>query len=200
MDVAIRLFLVLGTLYVVGDIMYSQNGPRAHWRIFRVVMEFCLIMVVNALIMASLIGVLYVLGRMGSHLISGFDLYLTASGKINGSNIMVLIFVLVFLTAFIQLLLRKRMEGHWLWLSMNGEEYQIFEYFIQWTTIFCVVYQCFFDGFATLAQWSGATSAQEIFQIALSPDNLNLVLQPLLISSWILVVLERTSSERSDKC
>lgn len=197
MDVAIRLFLVLGTLYVVGDIMYSQSGPRAHWRIFRVVMEFCLIMVVNALIMAALLVIIYGLAHGAEQLFPGFSLYLTESGKINGSNIMVLIFVLVFLTAFIQLLIRKRAEGHWLWLSMNAEEYQIFEYFIQWTTIFCVVYQCFFDGFATLAQWSGATSAQEVFEIALSPDNLNLVLQPLLISSWILVVLERTSSEHS---
>ena len=196
MDVVIRLFLVLGTLYVVGDIMYSQSGPRAHWRIFRVVMEFCLIMVANALIMAGLVSIFYVLERLCAQTFPGFDLYLTESGKINGSNIMVLIFVLVFLTAFFQLFLRKRMEGHWLWLSMNDEEYQIFEYFIQWTTIFCVVYQCFFDGFATLAQWSGATSAQEVFRIALSPNNLNLVIQPLLISSWILVVLERTGSER----
>jgi hypothetical protein len=191
----VRIALVLVPLYVAGRIMFKGEGVDRRLKIMRVVGSFVGILVVNALIMLALLALTVVAEYAITSAFPDHELFLfTADGRLSGANLLVYIFLLIFVTAFIHYWFRGRLKRVWPRLNLDDSECAIFEYFIQWVTIYLVVYQCFFEGFQTLFEWfeeSGETSLQGIFQIALSPSNINLVIQPLLISAWVLVVLER---------
>lgn len=193
MSFLLNMLLVVGVFYLAGRIMFAHN-ERKHLSVVHVMVSFLGIMVVNALIMSLLLVVFFVVGAAIIAL-SGSEsgLLFDSAGRLDASNMLVIIFVLIFATAFIHYALRRPLLKRNPPFCLSADEYQIFEYFIQWVTIYLVVYQCFFDGFRSLAAWSelGETTLQSIFEVALTPTNLNLVVQPLLISSWVLVVLER---------
>ena len=75
---------------------------------------------------------------------------------------------------------------------MSEETFQVAEYVIQWMTLFLAIYQFFFNGLSDLiTSESGNANASYMFTILLSPDNINLILQPVLFSTWVMVVIER---------
>lgn len=75
---------------------------------------------------------------------------------------------------------------------MSEETFQVAEYVIQWMTLFLAIYQFFFNGLSDfIASESGNANASYMFTILLSPDNINLILQPVLFSTWVMVVIER---------
>lgn len=82
-------------------------------------------------------------------------------------------------------------------LTVSSKTYQIAEYIIQWTTIFLAAYQFFFNGLRDLVTsiWS-QNEASYMFRIVLSPENINLILQPVLFSTWIMVVVESLYARR----
>ena len=50
----------------------------------------------------------------------------------------------------------------------------------------------FFNGLSDfIASESGNANASYMFTSLLSPDNINLILQPVLFSTWVMVVIER---------
>ncbi|MGI6230117.1 MAG: SA1002 family membrane protein [Tractidigestivibacter sp.] len=197
----IRIALVLVPLYVAGRIMFKGEGVARRLKIMRVVGSFVGILAVNALIMLALLALTVAAEYLITSTFPDHEIFLfTVDGHLSGANLLVYIFLLIFVTAFIHYWLRGRLKRVWPRLDLDDDECTIFEYFIQWVTIYLVVYQCFFEGFQTLFEWfeeSGETSLQGIFQIALSPSNINLVIQPLLIAAWVLVVLERFARENA---
>ena len=191
----LKVGLVLLALYTAGRIMFQGRGRAEHFRMMHIVASFALIVVANAFIMLGLMALSALLLIGLAWLIPSWNPDLiTSEGKIAGSNLLVYILLLIFYTAFAHYFLRRRLAPHVRFLRLDDEEYQVFEYFIQWLTIYLVVYQCFFEGFSAVFRWfdpeQGATM-QDMFQIALTPTNINLVMQPLLIATWVLVVLER---------
>ena len=198
----IKTFIVLGLLFIAGRIMYQGRGKRYRFRMLHIVVNFVLIMAVNAIIMGLLIAVAVALevaaGMFAPELAVPF---FTPSGKLAGDNPLVFLFVIIFLTAFVHYGLRAFLRSISKLFVLENDEISIFEYFIQWTTIYFVVYQCIFEGFASYFAWAGAGAdgIQDIFEILLKPENINLVVQPLLISSWILVVLERFARQNKIK-
>lgn len=77
-------------------------------------------------------------------------------------------------------------------LRLDIEEYEIFEYFIQWMTIYLVIYQFLFEGLKELTQaLSDTKTVNNIFSVILFPDNINIVMQPLIIATWIVIVMEK---------
>lgn len=190
----VRLVIVMVILYGAGRIMYQGRSKKVRFRMYHVVAAFVLIMVVNALIMAALLVVSFGAMAVLFHFFPGLHFLFSEEGKLSGANLLTYIFVLIFLTAFAQYGLRHcKPIRERRWFTLGDDEYQIIEYFIQWITIYLVIYQSFFDGLSSLVMLAqqDATTIQEVFSIALAPQNLNLVLQPMLISSWVLVVLER---------
>lgn len=192
----VRLVVVFATLYVVGRIMYQGRSPKTRWRLFHVVLEFFLVMAGNAVVMAAIVALFALACRWLAPLGLPWTLVLTEDGRLSGGNLMLAIFLLVFVSAIVQYAVRALLDDRWHWLLMGDDEYQIFEYFIQWLTIFCVVYQCIFEGFADLGT---SVDVRQAFEIALAPDNINLVLQPLLLSSWITVVMERFARKNAPR-
>ena len=198
----IKTFIVLGLLFIAGRIMYQGRGKRYRFRMLHIVVNFVLIMAVNAIIMGLLIAVAVALevaaGMFAPELAVPF---FTPSGKLAGDNPLVFLFVIIFLTAFVHYGLRAFLRSISKLFVLENDEISIFEYFIQWTTVYFVVYQCIFEGFASYFAWAGAGAdgIQDIFEILLKPENINLVVQPLLISSWILVVLERFARQNKIK-
>ena len=202
MEAAIKTLIVLAVLFLAGRIMYQGRGKRYRFRMLHVVLNFALVMAVNALIMAFLLGIAIVLeiaaGIYAPELAIPF---FTPSGKLAGDNLLVFLFVIIFFTAFVHYGLRAALSHVFKVFWLEDDEISIFEYFIQWLTIYFVVYQCIFEGFASYFAWvgGGIDGIQEIFEIMLRPENINLVVQPLLISSWILVVLERFAHQNKAK-
>ena len=198
----IKALIVLGLLFIAGRIMYQGRGKRYRFRMLHVVVNFVLIMAVNAIIMGILLGISIALevaaGMFAPELVIPF---LTPSGKLAGDNLLVFLFAIIFLTAFIHYGLRAFLGSISRLFVLEDDEISIFEYFIQWLTIYFVVYQCIFEGMASYVAWAGAglDGIQDIFEILLRPEHINLVVQPLLISGWILVVLERFARQNKDK-
>lgn len=199
MAVIARALIVLVTLYACGRIMYQGDDPKVHWRMLHVVAEFCAVMVGNALVMGAIAALTWAVTRLPGPARAVVDLLVTDDGRLSGGTLMLAIFLLVFVTAIAQYELRRLLSKRFGWVRMGSDEYQIFEYIIQWLTIFCVVYQCFFEGFASVARLGHPDGLQGFFSIALTPANINLVLQPLLISSWVTVVLERFARQNAPK-
>ena len=201
-EAAVRALIVLLVLYVAGRIMYQGKGRRHRFRMLHVVLNFVLIMAVNALIMALLVGLsvaLEVAASIGApQLVVDF---FTPEGKLAGDTLLLYLFVLIFLTAFVHYGLRRLLRSVFRVFELEDDEISIFEYFVQWLTIYLVVYQCIFEGLGSLLTWAapGAEGIGDVFEIMLRPENINLVVQPLLISSWILVVLERFARQNRDR-
>lgn len=83
-------------------------------------------------------------------------------------------------------------------LTLSQEEFEISEYLIQWLTIYVVVYQMLFDSLKSLgALLPQITNWQASFEVLLSPSNINAVIQPLLIATWVAIVLEKLSARHS---
>lgn len=193
MSFLLNTLLIVGVFYLAGRIMFAHN-ERKHLSVIHVLVSFVGIMLVNALIMALLLIALFAVSAAIVAITNSDDgMLFDSTGRLKASNMLVAIFVLIFATAFIHYALRKPLLKRHALFQLGSDEYQIFEYFIQWVTIYLVVYQCFFEGFRSFVTWyeMGDTTLKSIFEVALTPTNLNLVIQPLLIASWVLVVLER---------
>lgn len=112
--------------------------------------------------------------------------------RLDGTEMLFFIFVIIFVAAILHFLFRESLMKRHLIFRFNDDEYVINEYLIQWSTIYLAVYQFMFDGVKDVArQVLASESSQEIFNIVLSPENINLAVQPLLICSWIALVMER---------
>ncbi|AZA11651.1 SA1002 family membrane protein [Corynebacterium gerontici] len=113
-------------------------------------------------------------------------------GRIDGTEMLFFIFVIIFVAAILHFRFRETLLKRRLLFHFNADEYVINEYLIQWSTIYLAVYQFMFDGIKDVAKELVASeTSQQIFNIVLSPENINLAVQPLLICSWIALVMER---------
>ena len=104
---------------------------------------------------------------------------------------------LMMAAALIQTYIHRFLSKRFTFLTVSSKTYQIAEYIIQWTTIFLAAYQFFFNGLRDLVTsiWS-QNEASYMFRIVLSPENINLILQPVLFSTWIMVVVESLYARR----
>lgn len=115
----------------------------------------------------------------------------TGLGKFRAGTFLLMTLTLMMAAALIQTYIHRFLSKHFTFLTVSSKTYQIAEYIIQWTTIFLAAYQFFFNGLRDLvtSMWS-KNEASYMFKIVLSPENINLILQPVLFSTWIMVVVE----------
>lgn len=160
--------------------------------------------VVNAFLMLTLVALFGSLLLLIPSSLWGEDLlddtastFSTGVGKFRAGTFLLMALSLMMAAALIQIYLHRAVSKRFPSLRVSAKTYQIAEYIIQWTTIFLAVYQFFFNGLRELVTsiWS-QTEASYMFKIVLAPENINLILQPVLFSTWIMVVVESLNARR----
>lgn len=121
----------------------------------------------------------------------------TGLGKFRAGTFLLMTLTLMMAAALIQSYIHRATIRRFPRLEVSEETFQVAEYVIQWMTLFLAIYQFFFNGLSDfIASESGNANASYMFTILLSPDNINLILQPVLFSTWIMVVIESLYARR----
>ncbi|MBB4071743.1 SA1002 family membrane protein [Canibacter oris] len=208
----VQLVVVIGLLYAIGRLTYGgvgkiDNGGKYKFinSLVQLLWMFCINGFVFALlaVFAVILLTLYdFLSTPESYqdIAGGGQILENAIGSFPGGAFLLTLLILIFATAIVTFLGRKKIRRRTDKWQLNEEGYEIGEYFIQWITIYLAVYQFFFDGLQDLIALAvTAETAKEVFDIALSPRNINLIAQPVLISTWILVVMEKLRLRNSQQ-
>lgn len=211
MPVLCLLLILLVVLYAMGR--FALGKGTTAWSFLRVFGFFLAIMVGNIIILAFVVAILlFIMAAVGSvvfafnpNLERSADAILdtllsdnvqaTASlsvGKFPTVQWLLALLIIIFIVALVHAWIRRGLLQKFQILRMTETEYEISEYFIQWATIYIVIYQLFFDALHSVTTLlPELTSWQSAFEVILSPTNLNAVSQPLLIATWVTIVLER---------
>lgn len=194
----LQTIIVIVLFYIVGALTYRTKEQKK-FKFLKVLVTFIGTLISNAI----LLSVLIVLSSAVTLLISTyfFDVnelmnqdipIFTGQEKFETGNTLLAILIFILLTAVTQFKIRKFFLRKIPFLQMELDEYEICEYFIQWMTIYLVIYQFLFDGLKEITKFvSDVSTADNVFAVMLSPENMNLVIQPLLIASWIVMVMEK---------
>ncbi|HJF11711.1 SA1002 family membrane protein [Corynebacterium falsenii] len=177
--------------YAIDHLVYRGQKDLSPTTFLKVLFNFLFMLVTSAVCLLLIMTV--ILGGLAlfDWAIDGFSQE-QILGRINGTEMLFFIFVIIFLGAMVHFLFREFLIKHGWIFRFRDDDYVINEYLIQWSTIYLAVYQFMFDGVKNVAKELVASdNTQEIFNIVLSPENINLAVQPLLICSWIALVMER---------
>lgn len=194
---AVLVGVVIFLFYLVGRAIYRGDGRR-EYSFVAVAGHFIALLVGSGLIML-------VVALLGAILFGAVELvhelFVVAEApeevarqalRFKGGNFLLLLLIAMLTTALIHLWVRRRATERWTVLALGEEETDIVEYFIQWMTIYLAVYQFMFEGLQQVyGLLTDAADARAFFAIVLSPRNINLVVQPLLISAWMTVAMEK---------
>lgn len=188
MFILLEFIILLSLLYIIGKLIYKRNNEKK-LTFIKVILNFFLIIVTNAIIIFLFLGSIF--GIM--LLFSSDDESLFIREKFPTVQFLLILLIVIISVAILQFVLRKRFLKKFIFLQLDVEEYEICEYYIQWVTIYVVVYQFLFDGISSIFKILPELNLDHsyMFSVILSPNNINLVIQPLLISTWILIVMEK---------
>lgn len=189
--------IVVYLFYRVGRAIY-RGDARREYSFVAVAGHFAALLVGSGLIMlvVALVGAaLFGLVELVHELLVVGDVPQSAAAhllRFKGGNFLLVLLIVMLVTALIHLWVRRRVTERWGFLALGEEETDIVEYFIQWMTIYLAVYQFMFEGLQQVyGMLTDAADARAFFAIVLSPRNINLVVQPLLISAWMTVAMEK---------
>lgn len=193
MFIFLEIIALLILLYVIGRLIYKKKEEK-HYTFLKILINFIVIMISNAILMLFLATITFT-----------FFMLIPESEEVDLNyrlpTVQILIFILIFIliTAILQFLIRKKLFKKYNFLKLDLEDYEICEYFVQWVTIYIVVYQFLFEGLSQLINLIPEFKKDyaQLFSVILSPQNINFVIQPLLIATWILVVMEKIKLRNS---
>ncbi|MFW0110854.1 SA1002 family membrane protein [Rothia sp. P5766] len=209
MTFVIQLIVLLSLLYLVGRLSNPKKFRDSNddYSFITVLAHMLIILVTSALILSGQIIIL----------LAGLALYTWctqdpaapvpleddmlnvgfSSYKFDGGNFLLGIAILILITAIVHFWVRAKFFERFPRHSPDMKEIEISEYFIQWLTIYLAVYQFIFDGLKNAFSFVDTPeNTAAFFNIALTPQNINLVLQPLLIASWITLVISKIRLQR----
>lgn len=194
---AVLVGVVIFLFYLVGRAIYRGDGRR-EYSFVAVAGHFIALLVGSGLIMLVVAvagAILFGVVELVHELVIVGDAPQAVAARVlrfKGGNFLLLLLIAMLSTALIHLGLRRRVIERWSVLALGEEETDIVEYFIQWMTIYLAVYQFMFEGLQQVyGLLTDAADARAFFSIVLSPRNINLVVQPLLISAWMTVAMEK---------
>lgn len=188
MFILLEFIILLSLLYIIGKLIYKRNNEKK-LTFIKVILNFFLIIVTNAIIISLFLGSIFSIML----LFSSDAESLSIREKFPTVQFLLILLIVIISVAILQFILRKKFLKKFTFLQLDVEEYEICEYYIQWVTIYVVVYQFLFDGISSIFKILPELNLDHayMFSVILSPNNINLVIQPLLISTWILVVMEK---------
>lgn len=177
--------------YAIDHLVYRGQKDLSPTTFLKVLFNFLFMLVTSAVCLLLVMGAILVGLVLLDRTFDGVSQERVLE-SINGTEMLFFIFVIIFLGAMLHFLFREFLIKRGWIFRFRDDDYVINEYLIQWSTIYLAVYQFMFDGVKNVAEELVASSnTQEIFNIVLSPENINLAVQPLLICSWIALVMER---------
>ncbi|WP_336249071.1 SA1002 family membrane protein [Stomatohabitans albus] len=191
----IQIIGIITIFYFIDLIINRGKEGKSRFRFLYIAINFIIMVVAGAISV-----VLAAIPIGGSALL--IDGYLELidgifHSKFNSTSFLLMIFIIVFVAGIIQFYLRLFMINRGWLKRLGSEDIEIIEYFIQWSTIYLAVYQFMFDGInQVFSEVIGASTAKDMFQVILTPRNINLAMQPILISTWIAVVIEKLRQRR----
>lgn len=202
----VNALLAIGVLWLflrAGRMIYANHSEKKY-AFVRVFFEL-IIVLLGAGILLVLLGVFATVFFGGVEIASEFimgDAYDSSNmedfSKFKGGNFLLLLTLLIMGASLIHVRIRTKLRGRLRVFQLSEDEYDIIEYFIQWLTIFLAVYQFMFDGLQSVVVFlDSAQTAQEFFNIVLSPRNINIVVQPLLISGWMTIGIEKLRARQA---
>lgn len=169
--------LVIALLYYLGRLIY----PRVGWHNFiliKVLAQLCWLTITSFLLIILLLVGCLIVALLIEDLIP--NSYAAPINKLATGQIMLIILA----AAILHIKLRRRLFQRFRWLHLSSQEAELIEYYIQWITIYVVVYQFAFDGVSNLVSHIPELYVgPQAFAVVLSPQNINLILRPLLITS-----------------
>lgn len=193
-----QLVITLVLLYAIGTQMFRSHREKK-FSFISVLLHFLILLMGSGLVLLVVTVFLVLVAGILDAIFFPFPADVEAYGNLSqiigrfptGSFLMGVLIVIL-LSALVHFSLRRKMKQKFSLLKLSEDEYEICEYFIQWVTIYLAVYQFFFDGLHKIfLRMSSAQDVSQIFDVLLSPTNINLLLQPLLITTWIVVVMEK---------
>ncbi|RRC94964.1 SA1002 family membrane protein [Schaalia canis] len=206
MAVLIQAVIVLILLYVIGRIVYRGRSD-AEYSFVAVMLHFLIMLATTAIVlpvvamgMMSLATIIELIRDPSIFVDIETSPFGQTFGKFEGGSFLLGLLIMILLTAIVHYCWRQMVMQVLPLLRLSGDDYEISEYFIQWMTIYLAVYQFFFDGMRSIVVLiDGELTAEETFDIILNPANVNLVIQPLLISTWIVIVMEKLRARHHEK-
>lgn len=202
----IALFLlVIALFFHAGHLIYTK---QRHRRVaFLNVFIHLIFIGVCSLLLLILVGAALFLILLGAEALYEFIItsqgstYIADEGvKFRGGNFLLLLTCTIMGAALLNTHLRIFLRKRFKFLQLEQDDFDIIEYFIQWMTIFLAVYQFIFTGLESAIQFiESAQSAERFFNILLNPQNINLVMQPILISSWMTIGIEKLRGRQEHK-
>lgn len=200
---AVFFFVLLCVLLLLmGRVVYGKHTQM--FTFLKVGAHFVVQMVTNALFFAMVVAfftallglVIWLLPDVQADAIIEGQEHLT--DKFPTVTVLFFLLIVIFLVALLQVGAQRWVTRRFPRLTLSQEEFEISEYLIQWLTIYVVVYQMLFDSLKSLgALLPQITNWQASFEVLLSPSNINAVIQPLLIATWVAIVLEKLSARHS---
>ncbi|AZA09049.1 SA1002 family membrane protein [Corynebacterium pseudopelargi] len=177
--------------YLIDHLVYRGQKDLSPTTFLKVLANFILMALTSGVFLLLVMFVILTTVALADTTIDNFSQEQMLD-HINGTEMLFFIFVIIFVAAILHFLFRERLIKHGLVFRYRDDDYVINEYLIQWSTIYLAVYQFMFDGVKDVAkELVSSDSTQQIYNIVLSPENINLAVQPLLICSWITLVMER---------
>lgn len=195
----VQLVLVLTVFYFVGRIAYGRKKENKY-KFVKVLFNFFTILFTNSILLLIVVGAFSTSILLLDHYFYGVNAAITYFiNSLKVSHLLITIFIIIFIVAILQYYLRIPMRKASVF-SLDDDDYLICEYLIQWTTIYLAVYQFLFAGLKSLTKFTlEVKDVSDIFSTIVSPDNLNIVIQPLLIAAWIAIVMEKIRVNRDKK-
>lgn len=205
MGILFQAFIALLLLYLIGRLVYRDRGD-AKYSFIAVMVHFLLMLATSAIALPVVSSGVMTIATIIEFIRdpSAFWAIDTSPfgqtfGKFEGGSFLFGLLIVILLTAIVHYCWRQLFQQFCPLLRLSGDDYEISEYFIQWMTIYLAVYQFFFDGMRSIVVLiDGAKTADEAFAIILNPSNINLVIQPLLISTWIVIVMEKLRARQEE--
>ena len=200
---AVFFFVLLCVLLLLmGRVVYGKHAQM--FTFLKVGAHFVVQMVTNALFFAIVVAFFTALLGLVIWLLPDVQADAIIEGqehftdKFPTVTVLFFLLIVIFLVALLQVGAQRWVTRRFPRLTLSQEEFEISEYLIQWLTIYVVVYQMLFDSLKSLgALLPQITNWQASFEVLLSPSNINAVIQPLLIATWVAIVLEKLSARHS---
>ncbi|AZA13313.1 hypothetical protein ACFPVT_08580 [Corynebacterium choanae] len=183
--------VVAGMFFLIGMLVHRGDTDVSPLIFLKVTVNFVVMLCGSALTVGATGLVIVALIAGTAAVVPKLDEE-TIYAVITGPVVLLVIFLLITSAAILQFLLREQLHRWHMLFRFSDDDYALSEYLIQWSTIFLAVYQVVFQGLSEAAsELLHVESSQQVLAAVLNPNNMNLTVQPLLMCSWISLVMEK---------
>ena len=191
----LQIALFIGLLYWIGAAINAGRSANHGVHFLKVAVSFCVMLATSAcsLVLALIVSLGF---EQGIESITQTQ-KITSEGRLDSAGFFLFIFITIFLSGILQFYIRRFMTTHRLIWRLNTDDIEIAEYLVQWSTILLAIYQFVFENIRNVMNVAeDIDSTHELLEFIFSPEHLNLGLLPVLMTTWIAIVIEKLRTRR----